>query len=86
MELMELHKKNLAGQPSNDNDHCITKSKRGPRRYSRQDKINARKEWDEFDRDKNPETLEEWLENKFGSRADGLLIVPPSTFYGWPKS
>jgi len=62
------------------------KSKRGPRKYSKSEKISAREEWDQLDRDENPTTLEEWLEYRFGASAKGMLNVSPSTFYGWPKS
>lgn len=61
------------------------KSKRGPRTYSKQEKITAYLEWQELDRDNNPIKLEEWLENYFGCEADGVLNVPNSTFYGWKK-
>jgi hypothetical protein len=63
-----------------------SKSKRGPRRYSRAEKIAARQEWDALDRDLYPTTLEEWLEHKFGVSPARILNVPKSTFYGWPKS
>jgi len=61
------------------------KSKRGPRKYSLAEKIKARQEWDNLDRDNSPVTLEQWLETKFGLEG-GELVVPTSTFYGWPKS
>jgi hypothetical protein len=61
------------------------KSKRGPRRYSRAEKIAKRQEWENLDRDANPITLDQWLEIEFGEES-GVLVVPPSTFYGWPKS
>ena len=63
-----------------------TKSKCGPRNYSRAEKIAARQEWDALDRDVYPTTLEEWLEHKFGTSPAGTLKVPRSTFHGWPKS
>lgn len=63
------------------------KHKQGPRRYSTQEKIAARQEWDALDRDSDPVTLPEWLERKFGSNpTTGALNVPESTFYSWPKS
>jgi len=60
------------------------KGKRGDR--SRADKIRTRLEWDALDKDEHPTTLENWLLEKFGTHPNGDLIVPPSTFYSWPKS
>ena len=61
------------------------KSKRGPRRFSRERKVAARQKWEKLDRDLNPMTLEEFLEKEFGTTG-GNLNVPRSTFYSWPKS
>lgn len=66
-------------------DNKLTKSKRGPRHYSTEEKIKAVEDWDNFDRDAHPITLEEWLEKKFGFNENGDLLVKPSTFYGWRK-
>lgn len=68
-----------------ENNGEKVKSKRGPRKYSRAEKVAARKEWEELDRDNNPITLEDWLVEKFGETG-GTPHVAVSTFYGWPKS
>ena len=60
------------------------KSKRGPHRYSRAEKIAAVREWDALDKDLHPITLAEWLKNKFGAPY-GALSVAESTFHGWRK-
>jgi hypothetical protein len=60
------------------------KSKRGPRNYSRDEKIKFLHEWDKLDRDANPITLVDWLEEKFGATG-GELNVAKSTFYGWKR-
>ena len=58
------------------------KSKRGPRKYSTDEKIAAYNEWQNLDRDLDPVTLEEWLDNRFGND-NGVLKVATSTFYSW---
>ncbi|MCA9925548.1 MAG: hypothetical protein KC421_24425 [Anaerolineales bacterium] len=60
------------------------KSKRGPRRYSKQEKMEAYMEWQQLDKDIYPIKLEDWLEQKFGSE-NGILNVKTSTFHGWKK-
>ena len=68
---------NGQGEPS-------AKSKRGPRNYSKAEKVKAVKEWNDLDKDTNPIRLEEWLDAKFGNE-NGVLNVKQSTFYGWRK-
>jgi len=60
------------------------KSKRGPRPRTKEAKIAAIRAWDALDRDRFAITLEEWLEERFGTTG-GKLNVPPSTFHGWRK-
>ena len=60
------------------------KSKCGPRRWTKQEKIEALKAWGALDRDRFAITLEEWLEERFGATG-GQLNVAVSTFYGWRK-
>jgi hypothetical protein len=60
------------------------KSKRGPRPRTKEAKIAAIRAWDALDRDRFAITLEEWLEEQFGTTG-GKLNVPPSTFHGWRK-
>jgi hypothetical protein len=60
------------------------KSKRGPRPKTKEEKIAAIRTWDALDRDRFAITLEEWLEERFGTTG-GKLNVPPSTFHGWRK-
>lgn len=64
----------------------IKKSKRGPRNYSKEEKIKARQEWDSLNRDIKAVTLEEFLVERFGTNVDGSPKVAKSTFHGWPKS
>ena len=61
------------------------KSKRGRSSFTKQEKIDTRKEWENLDPDLSTETLEGFLERKFGANPDGSLIVAESTFYSWPK-
>lgn len=60
------------------------KSKRGPHRYSRKEKIEAVNDWDNLDKDLSPCTLAEWLEHRFGAPGGGLNVAE-STFHGWRK-
>ena len=71
-------------QPSNGGGPA--KSKRGPHKYAKADKIAARQAWADLDKEITPTTLDAWLESRFGLAEGGILNVPPSTFYGWPKS
>ena len=64
--------------------HRATKSKRGPHNYSTQEKIDAVNDWEALDKDLHPITLEEWLENRFGTDY-GVLRVAVSTFHSWRK-
>ena len=61
------------------------KSKRGPHRYSREEKIAALQAWENLDKEEHPINLDYWLEEWFGAHPDGSLKVAPSTFYGWKK-
>jgi hypothetical protein len=65
-------------------DEPAKKSKRGPRKYSRDKKIEALENWESLDRDINPITLEEWLDYEFGNTG-GVPNVAASTFHGWRK-
>jgi len=78
-ERNETDKHNLSTE-----EKSTKKSKRGPRRYSVAEKIEAVEQWDKLDRDKFPVTLDEWLEEKFGTTG-GVLNVAVSTFHGWRK-
>lgn len=42
-------------------------------------------EWEQRDPAFTAETLEEFLERKFGSSGDGILLMSPSTFYDWRR-
>lgn len=57
-------------------------SKRGPQRYSDQDKLKALRKWDELDKNLTAIDLGEFLEKEFGADA-GVLKVAESTFHGW---
>lgn len=57
--------------------------KRGPQRYSDQQKLEALKEWDELDKAFSAISLEEFLIRKFGENEDGSPLVAKSTFHGW---
>ena len=80
----EIVSDQVFAEPNSDKPTPIG-SKRGQHKYSLEEKIAARKEWQDLDKNVTPTTLEEWLENKFGSES-GVLNVAKSTFYGWPKS
>ena len=41
--------------------------------------------WERRDRNFSARTLEEFLDQEFGSGADGVLLMAPTTFYGWRK-
>jgi hypothetical protein len=60
------------------------KSKRGPHKYSKKEKIQAVEEWDSLEPGSYSGTLEDWLEQKFGT-SYGVLNVKSSTFHGWRK-
>jgi hypothetical protein len=57
-------------------------SKRGPQRYSDQEKLKALKKWDELDKSVTAISLEEFLKEEFGTDGD-YLRVPKSTFHSW---
>lgn len=59
-------------------------SKKGPRKYSDEEKLKALKEWDDLDKSKYPINVQEWLVKKFGEES-GIPNVAKSTFYGWKK-
>ncbi|HLO27611.1 MAG TPA: hypothetical protein VK249_00660 [Anaerolineales bacterium] len=41
--------------------------------------------WEKRDAFSGARTLEEFLEDEFGSSQDGILQVAPSTFYDWRR-
>jgi hypothetical protein len=55
-------------------------TKRGPVTYSDDEKLKALREW-RFKKG-HDQSLEEFLENRFGTE-NGILKVAPSTFHGW---
>ena len=41
--------------------------------------------WERRDRSFSARTLEEFLDQEFGTGSDGILLMAPTTFYGWRK-
>jgi hypothetical protein len=41
--------------------------------------------WERRDRNFSARTLEEFLDQEFGTGPDGILLMAPTTFYGWRK-
>ena len=41
--------------------------------------------WERRDRSFSARTLEEFLDQEFGTGPDGILLMAPTTFYGWRK-
>lgn len=60
------------------------KSKRGKSRYSEAVMKKAVLDWEAIDTKIDPITLDEFLEQRFGTEG-GILKVSPSTFYSWRK-
>ncbi len=62
----------------------LPKVKPGPKPGNREERIAARRAWVIVQR-RGEMTFEEWSEAMWGSSGNGVLNVPKSTFYSWPK-
>lgn len=54
-------------------------------RYPLADIRAAVLEWEQRDPSFSIETMEQFLDRKFGSSGDGVLLMSPSTFYDWRR-
>lgn len=64
----------------------ISRKRRGKQSRFSQDQIwKAVLKWEKRDAFFGARTLEEFLEDEFGSSPDGILQVAPSTFYDWRR-
>ena len=59
-------------------------SKKGPHKYSDEEKLKALRDWDKLDKSKYPTNICDWLIERFGE-SGGVPNVHKSTFYGWKK-
>ncbi len=59
-------------------------SKKGPHKYSNDEKLKALRDWENLDKAKFPINVQDWLIDRFGENG-GQPNVPKSTFYGWKK-
>ena len=63
-----------------------TKKRRGKSsKYPYERRMKAVIKWERLDPSFSALTLEEFLKQEFGETADGIMLVPPTTFYGWRK-
>jgi hypothetical protein len=63
---------------------CVRRRNRGKQPRFPKDKIRkAVLKWEKRDRDFSARTLEEFLDQEFGTGSDGILLMAPTTFYGW---
>lgn len=77
--LERLHKREKEGI-----EKIVKNPKKGPRKYSDEEKLKALDDWDKLDKRKFPINVQDWLVERFGD-VDGVPKVPKSTFYGWGK-
>lgn len=65
---------------------CAAKRPLGKQPRFPEEKIRkAVLKWERRDRNFSARTLEEFLDQEFGTGPDGILLMAPTTFYGWRK-